>query len=414
MPVEQAPSYWVRELPPAQRAQLADGIDENSSPAEAKEWWDSLGYDERQDVLENQPELVAQVDGVPAEIRDQANRDMLAKETEQIDQEIEQLSAELASMEDSDMSIYNHGTDQNIDIPNPEAQDLYEQIVALENRKENLNTLTGRLEGGPQNSVEGEYFLLGFDSQDDGKAIVSVGNPDTADNVNVYVPGTSSDVSTDTFDTLMDRTEKMAADADRYAPDESTASIMWLDYDAPDEVTNAMSASYAEDATADLSGFFDGLRATSEGDPANVTATGHSYGTTVVGTAAKEEGLDVDNMIMVASPGTGVDNASELGIDPDNVWSTRNDEDIIGLAGGGVLNEIPTDDFRLSILQGLVGDEMIHGTDPTTDGFGGQTFESSAPGETRTDNHSTYWDDGNPARFNMAMIMTGQSDEVSG
>jgi hypothetical protein len=137
--------------------------------------------------------------------------------------------------------------------------------------------------------------------------------------------------------------------------------------------------------------------------------TGHSYGSTTIGIAARDEGLDVDNMIFVGSPGVGVDNASDLGIDPDHVWSSTNPDDVIQYG-------------------------TVHGTDPTSEDFGGNTFTSDATREGESpwnsggnvplgaaggmvaavdgaiDNHSAYWDEGNQARRNMALIITGQME----
>src|SRR5699024_1176821 len=129
------------------------------------------------------------------------------------------------------------------------------------------------------------YYLIDLDSSGDGQAVVSVGNPDTADNVNVYVPGTAAELNDIGGD--LHRAETMATDAHE-ASDRPTASVMWLGYDAPDTVADAVLERYAEGAAADLSRFTDGLRATSEDGPANLTMTGHSYGSTTIGVTARE------------------------------------------------------------------------------------------------------------------------------
>ncbi|MFD8492808.1 alpha/beta hydrolase [Amycolatopsis sp. NPDC059657] len=51
-----------------------------------------------------------------------------------------------------------------------------------------------------------------------------------------------------------------------------------------------------------------------QGDPSHNTTVGHSYGTTVIGHAARDEHLAVDDIVFVASPGVGVNHASELGL----------------------------------------------------------------------------------------------------
>jgi hypothetical protein len=283
-----------------------------------------------------------------------------------------------------------------------------------------------------------DHYLLGYSSAEDGRAIVAIGNPDTADNVSVLVPGTGTDLGN--VGGSMDRAGVMAGDAYWADPNASTASVLWLGYDTPDEIVpHAMDQQYAEDAAQDLSSFASGLRAVDEDGESHVTVTGHSYGSTTVGIAARDAGLDVDDMVFVGSPGVGVDSASDLGIDPDRVWATRNEEDIIGWAredtigsivggGAGGLLGGPVG----GLIGGAVGyftsdhDDLVHGTDPVSDAFGGRTFKSDATRDTdgldelwkdNADNHSSYWDgdNGHPrnaARDNMAYIVTGQTSGV--
>ncbi|HEV7980258.1 alpha/beta hydrolase [Amycolatopsis sp.] len=80
---------------------------------------------------------------------------------------------------------------------------------------------------------------MGVDSNDDGKAILAKGNPDTATNVASYVPGTTSDLAT--FGDEASRGDIMHAAAER-AGSPSTSVITWLEYDAPDGLTNAVSS----------------------------------------------------------------------------------------------------------------------------------------------------------------------------
>ncbi|WP_239154134.1 alpha/beta hydrolase [Amycolatopsis sp. FDAARGOS 1241] len=81
----------------------------------------------------------------------------------------------------------------------------------------------------------------------------------------------------------------------------------WVGYDAPGELWDAASESYADNGKAGLSRFEDGLRASHGGSQSHNTMLGHSYGTTVVGHAARDGGLNADDLVFVASPGAGVD-----------------------------------------------------------------------------------------------------------
>ncbi|WP_235079630.1 alpha/beta hydrolase [Amycolatopsis orientalis] len=73
------------------------------------------------------------------------------------------------------------------------------------------------------------------------------------------------------------------------------------------------------------------MRASHEGSPSANTLLGHSYGTTLVGHAASSTHLPVDNIVLVASPGVGVDHAAQLNIPPDHVYSTTAEHDLINI-----------------------------------------------------------------------------------
>lgn len=370
--------------------------DAGHSPEGVHEWWENLSDEERAELLEHYPELVGPVDGIPVEDRNTANRTALTNEIEGLDTQIADLEQQIARAE-------ANGED---------TATLQDQLAGLQEDQQSLADLNDRIQE-PHPDTGQEYFLLDFGTEGEGQAIVSVGNPDTAANVNVYVPGTGGDLGGAGYDDggLINRIDAMAFDADRYGTGEETATVLWLGYDAPDNVQDeALDTQFAEDASQDLSQFVEGIRVTAEDEPSNLSMTGHSYGSTAIGVTARDEGLDVDNMIFVGSPGVGVDSAAGLGINPDNVWASRNESDII--AAG-----------------------MVHGEDPTSDAFGGNTFTSDATreGERLTEannfalapanaasawlteaiaNHSAYWDAGNASRENMAFVVTDQQEKV--
>lgn len=370
---------------------IADGTS-GMSPEQVNQWWEGLSDAERQSLIEEHPEWVGPVDGIPTEQRDTANRTLL-------DNEITGLDGRIAAKE------------QALNGMDPES-DEYEQAKAeLDDLRQDQKDLTRlqdhitNADGTPKTyeATDQQYFLLGYGTEGSGQAIVSIGNPDTADNVNAYVPGTTGNLA-GASGGLMDRTETMARDAAN-ASSEETATVLWLGYDAPDTIVpEAMQDKWAQDGAADLEDFTKGIRATAEGEPSNLTLTGHSYGTTMVGTAAAQEGVEADNLVLIASPGTSVDTASALGVDEDNVWASTNDEDVIQYG-------------------------PVHGEAPVNEEFGANTFTSDSPREPTewwkfwegaTENHSSYWDDGSDegepnneiSRSNQALIVTGQEEGV--
>ncbi|WP_410602372.1 alpha/beta hydrolase [Amycolatopsis sp. lyj-90] len=325
------------------------GPPEHGSPGNNKAWWDSLSDTAKVALLQGNPGLVGNLDGIPATDRDAANRAVLARE-----------------------------------------------IARLQGdpRLRGLEAIQQRLA-----QSEPRAFLLGLDTGGDGKAIVSAGNPDTAVNVATYVPGTGSELAKIGGD--LNRSDKMWAVATT-AGSPSTAVITWLGYDAPNEIRDAASDKYADGGKAALAGFQDGLRETHQGPPSHNTVLGHSYGTTVVGHAARDGGLAADELVFVASPGVGAHDVSELHLDGvnqgevgDHVHATVAEHDMINLANIEI-----------------AGYDPILGQDPTDADFGGQVF-TSAPGKDgwggySSEAHSQYWEDNNPALRNVALIIAGK------
>ncbi|AUI57436.1 alpha/beta hydrolase [Amycolatopsis sp. BJA-103] len=324
------------------------GPPENGSPGDNKAWWDSLSDTAKVALLQGNPGLVGNLDGIPATDRDAANRAVLASEIARLqgDPKVKGLEA----------------IARRLDQPEPRA------------------------------------FLLGLNTGGDGKAIVSAGNPDTATNVATYVPGTGSELARIGGD--LNRSDKMWAVATT-AGSPSTAVITWLGYDAPNEITDAASEKYADGGKAALAGFQDGLRETHQGPPSHNTVLGHSYGTTVVGHAARDGGLAADELVFVASPGVGAHDVSELHLDGvdqgevgKHVHATVAEHDMINLAN----------------LE-IAGYDLVLGQDPTDAGFGGQVF-TSAPGTDgfggySQEAHSEYWEDNNPSLTNLGQIIAG-------
>jgi hypothetical protein len=393
-------------------SELQELIDSGASPERVNEWWNGLSEAERLGILEGDPALVADVDGIPTDTRDAANRDLLDAELDRfnpaLDSDIAGLEAQLAEMEaNGERYDYNEG---NLGIPHESAEyaELAAQLAELQAQRDERDALANLQEAISGSAPTGQdHYLLGFDTEDDGGAIVSIGNPDTATNTGIFVPGTFS--ALDNFGGeggALERATAMSSDAQRYGvPGEETAMIAWLDYDSPQSASptealgedswdlskfapEAGEGAAAEAGAETLNQFIDGLDAAHEGEPANTTMVGHSYGGLLVGEAAQDPNTGADQVIGVAAPGFGVDRASELAIDEDNVWATMAEGDAIGIAAN---------------------ESMIHGNNPTGENFGGNVFNSTASGANGGQIHGGYWNEGNAARKDMALIITGQS-----
>lgn len=249
---------------------LASDIPEDRSPAELKKWWDGLTEEQRQEYLNVAPDLVGDLDGIPAVARDEANRNYLPL-----------LIDELAKQDDTDSQT---------------------KLDALRMVQDKLSKPS-----------DPPMFLLGIGDEGNGRAIVAYGNPDTSKNVSAYVPGLGTKLNDEFVKGTMKRAQDTAIGARDVDP--SSAAIVWLGYDAPQSV-DVMAKGDAERGAPRYSSFMSGLTATNENQDPHVTAVGHSYGSLTVGTAAKQSGgiPGVDDIILLGSPGVGVDKAEDLGV----------------------------------------------------------------------------------------------------
>ncbi|GAB2497880.1 alpha/beta hydrolase [Nocardiopsis aegyptia] len=351
---------------------------ESAGPASVNTWWTSLDEEQQQEAMEDHPELLRDLDGIPTVVRDELNR-------EHLDEEIERLEAEVAEAEEGLNDAVRSPSSPNADVDDSIATN---DLSELEEQLETLTTMHGSL-----NDDNADRYLLALDTEDRGRAIVSNGNPDTAENVATLVPGTTT--TWQSTNDQMGRANSLV-DAANDAVEGDHAVISWIGYDAPN-ISEAAGPGRAEDAVDELSSFQDGLRATHENaSPSHNTVIGHSYGSTVVGhTAQSDDGLNADEVVFVGSPGPGADHVSELGFDPENVHASRAENDGIS-----------------------VTPDAVHGVDPTDPDFGATVFDSSPGTELPNwagratnplgDAHSEYFNDDTASLEYMGEVIAGR------
>lgn len=397
---------------------LEAGIPRDKSPADRKAWWDQLTQEQRDQYLAVYPDVIGNLDGIPAVVRDEANRE-----------NIQLLIGKLSGQEDEKSQTMLDG----------------------------LKDIRGKLEAP---SVPPMY-LLGIGDEGNGRAIVSYGNPDTARNVSAYVPGLGTRLDKEFADGTLKRAQDTALGAAEADPHTSTASIVWLGYDAPQlsaqdlaANTDVMFRENAEAGAPAYNSFMAGITATNENADPHITAIGHSYGSLTAGLAAQEKGgvPGADDIILVGSPGTGARTADELNVGEGHVYVGAADNDIVtklpnhqeasgmgaGVAGGGSAGLVLglgiagppgglVGGVAGSVVGGIAGytaqdqqtdpSQIWFGTDPASKAFGATRFmvdDGPTLVEGGTDAHSQYF---TPTKDqmsadNIAKIVAGRADEI--
>lgn len=357
-----------------------------ATPADNAAWWATLSPAQRKALTGDHPELIGPRDGLPAEARDGANRILLDATRAQLAGQRDDLQHRLDGLTDDD------------------ARDrLKKQLDDVDGKLNGVDAIYNRL--NHPRPAQPQAYLLALDASGHGKAVIASGNPDTAADVATYVPGTGSEISKINGD--IDRSDRMVKAAQE-AGSPSTAVITWQGYDAPGTLLDAASESYADNGKARLDSFQDGLRESHQGAPSHNTVIGHSYGTTLVGHAARD-GLSADDLVFVASPGVGTDNASQLHLDGvsqadvgQHVHATVAAHDMIKVTN-----------FGLPPLFGHHLDPL--GPDPADPDFGGDVFTSDPgtkgpwyEGGLSGAAHSEYWNPNSKALDNMGRVIAGR------
>ncbi len=371
---------------PADRA--LESLPAPGAPAdEVLVWWRGLGRAERTGLLVAAPGVIGNLGGIPALARHRANVVRLQRDL-----------ATLRSLRDRDRL----SDDESALLRNAEAA-----AEACSRAAHTLDPRTGE-------RVPARLYLYdpsGFEG--DGAVAVAVGDPDTADDVSMLVPGLGTDGAG--IDALTAHAVTVYGAARAMDGDASHAALAWIGYDAPDNVPlldgfsgdalGVARETLAAQGGARLAEAVADLRAERIAPPADLTVIAHSYGSTTAGHAAHDHGLLVDDLVLLGSPGLGGDvhHLVDLGLVHDQVWVGANSRDAVAdLAGNGTLD-----------LGTLLGAGL--GDDPAGDSFGATRFQAESMQRGRLDGfdaHDAYLDRDSESLYNVAAILTGHDADV--
>jgi len=269
-PLGGSPAGTAPVTPMAGATQPSGGIDPASIPAgddpganaawwrANADWWHSLSRDQQLAYFRDHPDLAARVgslDGIPSDVRDAANRAVLAQQMNSYVPNLRQKQTAL-DQQQSDLQQELDGLElqrsMGYDVSQQEAQvraqmaDVRNQQLAVQQALDGapsmlkgMRQIQDRLDRPPQPPDPNAAYLLGLDTNGSGHYILAVGNPDTADNVVTYVPGVNNTMATSNWSVDITNNLKRATDSavsQSANPNRRTSVIAWMNYDSPQGV----------------------------------------------------------------------------------------------------------------------------------------------------------------------------------
>ncbi|UVF79693.1 alpha/beta hydrolase [Gordonia mangrovi] len=351
---------------------------EQMTAAERARWWAGLTTGERTAVVQELPEIIGAGQGLPASVRDRANRIAL-------DRDLDQMRAVV---------------------------DLGDRSDDTQKTLRNAQSVRTGLAKAQQTAPGAVIQLYAYDPHafgGDGKVVVAVGDLDTARNVAWLVPGVGADISRTAGDV------QNAADLYKQAGGDrgDVATAIWIGYDAPSgaDLGALTGSGAARDGgrmlADDIAGFVTARDQLGVGqgsgvdDRLNLGLIGHSYGSTTVGWAGDNERMsdDLDTVTLLGSPGAGgIATADEFGIGATNVYVGAASDDAVAHLGGATAN---------TGISGL-------GIDPATTAFGAERFRAEG-GDVAPilGNHSSYFQIGSESLENLGRIVAGRGGDIT-
>lgn len=333
-------------------------------------WWAGLPAETRTSLTASAPRLVGNLEGISLRDRGRANLGYLATSTAEV-------KTELAATKPGN------------------ARDVLTRKLAVLNQIE--DAVTSRGTGGPVRS------LVLLDTSGGGRAAIALGDPDTADYISYLVPGMNYNVHdqivnwSTTAEALYLEQRKVLKSLRANNPVAgrgSVATIAWIGYEPPD-VFSVGGLDRAEKGADFLEASWHGLRESRESDQPFLSVFAHSYGSTVTLTALARDTVTLDALVMVGSPGSAIQSASELPVANSAVYVGEADWD-------PAVNSA----FFGSDPGGVAYGARPLGVTGSTDRLTGAQLQGSL-------GHNEYFKAGSESLHNMALIGTGNARLVT-
>jgi hypothetical protein len=360
------PAADVASYLDAHPAAVAELLTRPPAATDVTSWWRALPSDTKVALGDANPALVGNLDGIPFDARDKANRS--------------ELRSTMAGLQETIRT--NSGR------------------TVVENAKVQLRMLQSIATSLGSTSQVPRRSLMSLDTSGQGKAAIVVGDIRTADYVSYLVPGMFFTIENqmgdwaDAASSLYD--EQLSWLALLNGPDQgkTVATVAWIGYHTPN-LTNVGGIQNAEEGRDSLAHAIEGLQSLRSGHEPYTTVIAHSYGSTAALMALTEYGFSVDALALVGSPGSPAKSVSSLHVRPGHVW-----------VGEAAWDPIPHSAY--------------FGSDPSTKDYGAKSMAVGGGIDSLTGSilsgsigHNEYFSAGTESMRNFALIAIGEGQFVS-
>jgi hypothetical protein len=239
-------------------------------------------------------------------------------------------------------------------------------------------------------------YILKFDPNEDGKIVVSKGNPYTAKNTQVFVPGMNTKLTgiEDNLNRVSLMNNAQAREGVSGNPNDH-ATVFFLDWDPPDlDLSGVALGSPSIPSKAFEESFVPFIRLIEkENQPSRITVVAHSFGTYAVSWAISRNDLPIDGLALMGSPGVPVEHATDLTKNMNNgamvySYTTKRDAVAIAVPYENILDG-PIIGSLLGFPLGEAVSRLTRSGDPKASDFGATRMSSK--NRANKYGHSDYW-----------------------
>ncbi|MGV0494852.1 hypothetical protein B1987_24710 [Mycobacterium kansasii] len=275
----------------------------------------------------------------PTQLASDANEERLREERAKLQARIGQLQGRYDDLAAQAARDYNNGILNSDALGQLAALDG--QLNAAKGRLADLDAVDQALRNAPETYLA--QLRIPDDPHQQVLAAVAVGNPDTAANVSVTVPGVGS-TTRGTLPGMVTEARNLQAEEIRQLKNAgkptSVATIAWMGYTPPPnpldtgsagDLWQTMTDEQARAGAADLSRYLQQVRANNPSG--HLTVLGHSYGSLTASLALQDLNAHgshpVNDVVFYGSPGLELYSPVQLGLDHGEAYVMQAPHDLI-------------------------------------------------------------------------------------